>query len=82
MTTVEKVCGLILKLKKKDLSAADLKPEARLTEDLGLDSLDQAELLVLAEKEFSTKVPLEDAQKLTTIRAAAEYFDKLRTPKV
>jgi acyl carrier protein len=77
MTTIEKVCGLILKLKKKDISAADLKPGASLVEDLGLDSLDHAELLVLAEDTFSIKVPQEDLGKLTTIGAAAEYFDKL-----
>ena len=77
MTTIEKVRGIILKLKKKDISAADLKPEARLVDDLGLDSLDHAELLVLAEDAFSMKVPLEDIKKLTTIGAAAQYFDKL-----
>ena len=82
MTTIEKVCGLILKLKKKDISAADLKPEARLKDDLGLDSLDQAELLVLAEDAFSMKVPLEDIKKLTTVGAAAQYFDKLIAARV
>ncbi|OPY65553.1 MAG: Acyl carrier protein [Syntrophorhabdaceae bacterium PtaU1.Bin034] len=77
MTTVEKVCELILKLKKKDIAAVDLKPEAHLVDDLNLDSLDQTELLVLAEDAFAIKVPLEDAEKLTTINAVAAYFDKL-----
>jgi acyl carrier protein len=77
MTTMEKVCELILKLKKKDVSLADLKPEARLADDLGLDSLDRSELLVLAEDEFSIKVPLEEVQKVTTVGAAAECLDRL-----
>lgn len=77
MATIEKVREIILKLKKKDISAADLKPEARLVDDLGLDSLDHAELLVLAEDAFSTKVPLEDLTKLTTVGAIAKYFDQL-----
>ncbi len=76
MTTMERVCELILKLKKKDISAADLKPEALLVDSLGLDSLDLAELLVMAEDAFSIKVPLEDVEKLVTIGAATEYFDK------
>lgn len=75
MTTIEKVCEIVLKLKKKDISAADLKPEASLVNDLHLDSLDLAELLVLAEDAFSIEIPLEDAVKLSTIAAAVEYFD-------
>lgn len=76
MTTMEKVCEIILKLKKKNISQAALKPEARLVDDLGLDSLDFAEMLVMAEDVFSISVPLEDATSITTIGAAVEYFDK------
>ncbi len=76
MTTMEKVCGIILKIKKKDISAADLKLEASLVDDLKLDSLDFAEMLVLAEEAFSIEIPLDDANRLTTIGAAVEYFDK------
>jgi acyl carrier protein len=76
MTTMEIVCSLVLKLKKKGISQADLKPGARLVEDLGLDSLDLAELLVLAEDAFSIQIPLDNARELTTVGAAAEYFEK------
>jgi acyl carrier protein len=76
MTTMEKVCDIILRIKKKHISAADLKPEASLVDDLKLDSLDLAELLVLAEDTFSIQIPMDDAVKLTTIGAAVEYFDK------
>ncbi len=82
MTTMERVRELILKLKKKNISAAQLKPEAFLVNDLGLDSLDLAELLVMAEDAFSFKVPLEDVEKLITIRAATEYFDKRLAARV
>lgn len=75
MTTLDKVCGLILKLKKKHITAASLTPGARLVDDLMLDSLDMAELLVLAEDEFNIKIPLDDAPKMMTIGAAVEYFD-------
>lgn len=76
MMTFEKLCELILKIKKKTLSANDLKPEAMLTNDLNLDSLDMAELLVMAEDAFSIKIPLDDAVKLMSLGAATEYFDK------
>lgn len=76
MATMEKVYGIILKLKKGKISATELKSDARLVDDLGLDSLDLAELLVLAEDAFSIQIPLEDAAKLVTIGAAVQYFDK------
>ena len=76
MTTLEKVCEIILKLKKKNISPADLKPEARLIDDLKLDSLDITEILVMAEDMFSIEIPMDEAEKLTTIGAAVEYFDK------
>ncbi len=76
MTTLEKLCEFILKLEKKNLSAKDLKPEAMLINDLNLDSLDMAELLVMAEDTFSIKIPLDDAVKLMSIGAAAQYFDE------
>lgn len=76
MTTMEKVCEIILKLKKKNISLEALKPGASLVDDLMLDSLDFAEMLVIAEDVFSIEVPMEDATNLTTIGAAVEYFDK------
>ncbi len=75
MTTLEKVCEIILKI-KKNTPAASLKPETRFVDDLKFDSLDLTELLVLAEGAFSIEIPLEDSSKLTTIAAAAEYVDK------
>jgi acyl carrier protein len=76
MTTFDKVCELVLKLKKKDITAADLKPEALLVDDLNLDSLDLTELLVLAEDAFSIKIPLEDTAPFKTIADTAAYIDK------
>jgi acyl carrier protein len=76
MTTLEKVREMILKLKKDNLSSSALKPEAKLVEDLSLDSLDLAELVVMAEDAFSIKIPLADAQTLATVGSAVDYFDK------
>jgi acyl carrier protein len=75
MTTMEKVCELIMKVKKNKLSRAELKPDATLGQDLGLDSLAQTELLVLVEEAFSLQIPIEDALDRHTIREVVEYLD-------
>ena len=76
MSTMEKVCRAILKLEKENISAADLKANTRLIEDLKFDSVDLAELVVAMEQEFSLKIPLADARTLTTIGAGVEYLDR------
>jgi len=76
MTTMDRLCGLILKLNKKHITASDLTSGASLAADLMLDSLDMAELLVLAEDEFNITIPLDDAKSMTTIGAAVQYFDE------
>jgi acyl carrier protein len=81
MTTVEKVGSLILQLKKKNITEADLKPDAHLVKDLKMDSLDLTELLVLAEEAFFVKIPTADIRKLSTIAICAEYIEKLQAKK-
>ena len=76
MTTLEKVRAVILKMKKKNITEADLKPEALLVGDLNLDSIDMAEMLVLAEEAFGLKISDDDVKNLTTIASAVEYLDK------
>ena len=76
MTTLEKVRAVILKMKKKNITEADLKPEAQLVQDLKLDSIDMAELLVLAEEAFGIKISDDDMSKMTTIAAAVAYLDQ------
>ena len=76
MTTLEKVRAVILKMKKKNITEADLKPEALLVGDLKLDSIDMAEMLVLAEEAFGLKISDDDVKHLTTIASAVEYLDK------
>lgn len=75
MATIDQVRDLILKLKKKNITAADIKPEARLVQDLKLDSLDFAELLVLTEDALAAEVTHDDLKHLTTIASVVEFFD-------
>lgn len=76
MATIDQVRDIILKLKKKNIAAADIKPEARLIQDLKLDSLDFAELLVLTEEALSSDVTHDDLKHLTTIASVVEFFDQ------
>lgn len=43
-------------------------------ENLNADSLDIVELIMALEEEFDLEIPDEDAEKLTTIRAAVDYI--------
>lgn len=43
-------------------------------EELNADSLDIVELIMALEEEFDLEIPDEDAEKLTTVRAAVEYI--------
>ena len=49
------------------LSAEQLVPEAKLVEDLGLDSLDAVELAISVERKFDIEVPEEELTKLKTV---------------
>ncbi len=52
-----------------------IKMEDKFMEDLGADSLDIVELIMRLEEDFSTKIPDEEAEKLTTVGAAIAYIE-------
>ena len=76
MATIDRVREIILELKKKNITAADIKPEARLIQDLKLDSLDFAEMLMLTESALSLELTHDDLKHLTTIASVVEFFDQ------
>ncbi len=49
--------------------------DASFTEDLGADSLDQVELILALEEEFSVEIPDEDAEKIGTVSDAIKYVE-------
>ena len=49
------------------LTPEQIVPEARLVEDLGLDSLDAVELAIAVERKFDIEVPEEALAKLKTV---------------
>jgi len=57
------------------VNADQVKPEAKLIEDLGADSLDAVELVMAIEEEFNLEVPDEEAEKLQSVGDILSYID-------
>lgn len=49
---------------------------ANFVDDLGADSLDTVELVMALEEEFGIEIPDEEAEKIHTVEAAAQYIAK------
>jgi acyl carrier protein len=67
-----KVKGILIE--KLGLEESVITDQASFSNDLGVDSLDKIETLVELEKEFSIRIPDEDAEKLTTVGALINYI--------
>ena len=50
-----------------------LKPDARLADDLGLDSLDGVDLMVAVEKAFGCRIKEADARSMRVLNDIYEY---------
>jgi acyl carrier protein len=50
-----------------------IKPEARLFDDLALDSIDALDMLALLEKQHRIRVNEEQARRLRTVEDAVQY---------
>ncbi|MCK5104028.1 MAG: acyl carrier protein [Cyclobacteriaceae bacterium] len=59
---------------KLGLSETEMTPDANFTKDLGIDSLDYAELTMEFEQAFDIRIPDSDAEQLTTINQAVDYI--------
>lgn len=58
-----------------NIEKAKLVPNARLIEDLGADSLDMVEMLMLVEEEFGISIPDDDAMNLKTVEDIVKYIE-------
>jgi acyl carrier protein len=74
MSLEEKVRDIIVD--KLGVAPDKVKPEAHFIDDLGADSLDTVELVMAFEEEFNVEIPDEDAQQITTVKAAIDYLGK------
>ena len=61
------------------VSIDEVLPEASFVDDLGADSLDLVELIMMLEEEFGGEIPDEDAEKIQSVHVAVEYIKNQRT---
>jgi NADH dehydrogenase (ubiquinone) 1 alpha/beta subcomplex 1 len=58
-------CGLIV---------SQVTPEVHFQKDLGLDSLDNVEIVMALEEEFKLEIPDKEADKIDSCHLAIEYI--------
>lgn len=54
-----------------------VKPEAKFIEDLGADSLDIVELVMVIEETFGIEIPDEDAENIRSVEDAIKYVKNI-----
>jgi len=60
---------------KLGIAATEVTPDANLIKDLGIDSLDYAELVMEFEQTFDIRIPDSDAELLSTVNQAVKYIE-------
>lgn len=71
MDIAEQVKAIIVE--KLSVDAAKVTDSANFIDDLGADSLDTVELVMAFEEQFGVEIPDDEAQKITTVKAAVDY---------
>lgn len=63
-------------VEKLGIASSEVTADASFIKDLGIDSLDYAELVMEFEQNFNIRIPDMDAEKLSTINQAVKYIDE------
>ena len=77
MSVEEKVKNIIIE--QLGVSADEVQLNASFVDDLGADSLDLVELVMVLEEEFGYEIPDEDAEKIQTVQDAVNYITSQST---
>ena len=72
MSTIEDRVKKIV-VEQLGVKEEEVTMEASFVDDLGADSLDTVELVMLLEEEFDTEIPDDEAEKINTVQAAVDY---------
>ncbi|MBQ4441417.1 MAG: acyl carrier protein [Bacteroidales bacterium] len=59
-------------IEELEVNEEKLKPEARLKEDLGIDSLDFVDIVVIVDKLFGFKIKPEE---MKTVKTLSQFYD-------
>lgn len=71
----DKVKALLIE--ELSINPDDIKPEAELENDLGINSLELADLVFLCEEKFSIQIDDDDIKKLITVGDVVTYLESL-----
>ena len=63
------------------VNEADIKPEAELVNDLGINSLELADLVLLCEEKFGIEISDDEVREFLTVGDVAEYLEKATAEK-
>ncbi|WP_320710861.1 acyl carrier protein [Enterobacter sp. 302C9] len=74
-TIYQEVCGLLTKLFETD--PQDITPEARLYEDLELDSIDAVDMIVHLQKKTGKKIKPETFKSVRTVQDVVDAVEQL-----
>ncbi|MDR1365042.1 MAG: acyl carrier protein [Holosporales bacterium] len=76
MCTFDKVKEIMVNNLKVD--ANKITETASFKDDLGMDSLEQAELIMELEKEFECEIPEDTAERIINMSDAVKYLDSIK----
>lgn len=63
-------------VEKMGIAPTEITPEANFMKDLGIDSLDYAELVMELEQAFNITIPDSEAEKIKTVGQAIAYVQE------
>jgi acyl carrier protein len=59
---------------KLGIAESEITPDANFVKDLGIDSLDYAEIVMEFEQAFDIRIPDDDAERMQTFGQAVQYI--------
>ena len=68
----------VIVIDKLEVKEAQVTLEANFANDLSADSLDTVELVMALEDEFDIEIPDDDAEKISTVKAAVDYIEQAK----
>ena len=63
------------------VNEADIKPEAELVNDLGINSLELADLVLLCEEKFGIEISDDEVREFLTVGDVVEYLEQATAEK-
>ena len=67
---------IISELKLQDITAETFEPDLDLVDEIGIDSMDLATIVLVLQDEYGIKIDEDDYPKLRTVRLIAGYIQE------